>query len=177
MLARIVRIVGEVVDPLVVVAAPQQEVPPLPDDVQLVTDEQEGLGPLAGIAAGLRALEARADAAYVSSCDVPLLQPAFIRAVIDQLGTHDLAIPRDGKYHHPLAAVFRTRLLSLIDRLIAEEQLRPFFVVEQSDSRVIDVSELRQVDPQLDSLRNMNTPDDYDALQRRAADFKPSDQR
>ena len=47
----------------------------------------------------------RVEAAYASSCDVPLLQPAFVAAVIAALGDHDLAIPRDGQYHHPLAAI------------------------------------------------------------------------
>src|SRR5947207_12117554 len=78
LLPRVVRILGETVSPIVVVAAVDQELPPLPADVQVVRDEEKGRGPLQGLAAGLAALAGQADAAYASSCDVPLLKPAFI---------------------------------------------------------------------------------------------------
>ena len=74
MLSRVTRLLKQVVKPVVVVAAEAQDVPQLPSDVLLVHDEQEGLGPLGGLAAGLKCLEGRADAAYLSSCDVPLLR-------------------------------------------------------------------------------------------------------
>src|SRR5262245_40439806 len=71
MLPRVVRVLTEVVSPVVVVAAPDQEVPPLPASVHVVRDEERGRGPLEGLAAGLAALAGKADAAYLSSCDVP----------------------------------------------------------------------------------------------------------
>ncbi len=72
MLSRVTRVLRQAVEPIVVVAAQVEDVPRLPSDVLLVRDEEEGLGPLAGLAAGLKFLEGRADAAYLSSCDVPL---------------------------------------------------------------------------------------------------------
>src|SRR5262245_46114604 len=56
MLGRVVRLLGEVVSPLVVVAAPGQELPPLPPGVTVVRDPERGRGPLQGLAAGLPAL-------------------------------------------------------------------------------------------------------------------------
>ena len=56
MLARVVRVLREAVDPVVVVAAPDQDVPPLPPAVRIIRDEIEGKGPLGGLAAGLAAL-------------------------------------------------------------------------------------------------------------------------
>src|SRR5579871_3686754 len=69
MLQRVVRILSEVVSPVVVVAAQGQDIPHLPPAVEIARDEHEALGPLAGLAAGLDALGSRVDAAYVSSCD------------------------------------------------------------------------------------------------------------
>src|SRR3989442_10156398 len=77
MLPRVVRLLGEAVSPIVVVAAPEQDLPPLPDDVQIVRDEEKGRGPLQGLAAGLAALPSQIDAAVASSFDVPVLPPAF----------------------------------------------------------------------------------------------------
>jgi molybdopterin-guanine dinucleotide biosynthesis protein A len=161
LLGRVVRIVGEVVSPVVVVAAVSQELPVLPRETIVARDEVEGLGPLAGLAAGLTALRDRAEAAYVSSCDVPLLKPAFIRATISALGTHEMAIPREREYHHALAGVYRTTLTERARLLVDAGRLRPYFLLEESDARLLDVSELRAADPQLESLRNVNTPEDY----------------
>src|SRR5258708_26726058 len=114
MLQRVVRILSGVVSPVVVVASQGQDVPGLPADVEFACDEQEALGPLAGLAAGLAALGDQVDAVYASSCDVPLLKAEFVDYVIAALDDYDLAIPRDGQYHHPLAAVYRSRLLPTI---------------------------------------------------------------
>ena len=166
LLQRVVRILGEVVSPVVVVAAPDQEVPPLPDDVRVFRDDQEGRGPLAGLAVGLEALDGEVDAAYVSACDVPLLQPQFVRAIIERLGSHELAIPREDRFHHPLAAVYRTSLAGRVRDLLAADRLRPFFLLEESDAALIDVDQLRSLDPELQSLRNLNTPEEYAAALR-----------
>src|SRR3954449_10523799 len=66
MLQRVVRILGGIVSPIVVVAAPGQELPPLPPDVIVTCDEREARGPLEGLRAGLKALPATVEAAYVT---------------------------------------------------------------------------------------------------------------
>ena len=53
MLERVVRLVGTVARPIVVVAAPDQELPALAADVAVVRDPVAGRGPLQGLAAGL----------------------------------------------------------------------------------------------------------------------------
>src|SRR5437588_2934689 len=57
MLPRVVRLLNEVVSPIIVVAAPEQDVPPLPEGINIVRDEESGRGPLEGLAAGLTALQ------------------------------------------------------------------------------------------------------------------------
>lgn len=168
MLQRVVRILGSVVSPIVVVAAEGQELPLLPADVQVARDEHEALGPLAGLAAGLAALRGKAEAAYASSCDVPLLKPEFVQFVLAALGKHDMVIPRDGRFHHPLAAVYRVGVEQAVRELLAANRLRPFFLLEKVQARELEIAELRAVDPELDSLRNTNTPEEYLAALRDA---------
>ena len=72
LLLHVVRVLRGVVEPVVVVAAAGQDVPPLPDDVELVRDEHPDRGPLAGLMSGLAALEGRAAAAYASQLDAAL---------------------------------------------------------------------------------------------------------
>src|SRR4051794_29573927 len=78
MLQGVVRLVGEAVGPIVVVAAPGQDCPPLPDGVTIVRDPVSGRGPLQGIAAGLAALPDSVELAYASATDVPFLRPAWV---------------------------------------------------------------------------------------------------
>src|SRR5262245_59514400 len=93
LLQRMVRILSDVVEPIVVVAAPDQSLPALPEHVQIARDESEFLGPLNGLATGLASLGDEVPVAYLSSCDVPFLRPAFVRRVIESLGDADICMP------------------------------------------------------------------------------------
>lgn len=172
MLGRIVRLLSEVVHPIVVVAAPGQTIPALPSGVLMTRDEKEGLGPLSGLAAGLAALPSGVDAAYVTGCDVPLLEAAFVRQMIDKLGENDIAVPVDGEFHHPLASVYRIRVLPVVRALLAADRLRPFYLFERVKTRRVPVADLKQVDPNLQTLMNLNYPADYLAALRLAR-FEP----
>jgi molybdopterin-guanine dinucleotide biosynthesis protein A len=163
MVARVARLLGEAVSPLVVVGSPGQEVPALPPGVAVVHDEEKGRGPLQGLAAGLAALEGRAEAAYVSSCDVPFLRPAFIRRLIELLEDFSICVPHVGDYHHSLAAVYRLSVREMVDRLLAENRLRPFFLFEAVPTRIVEASELVDADPDFQTLRNLNTLEEYEA--------------
>jgi molybdopterin-guanine dinucleotide biosynthesis protein A len=166
MLPRVVRLLGEVVNPVVVVAAPEQDVPPLPAGVRVVRDGERDRGPLQGLAAGLSSLEGATDCVYLTSCDVPFLQPAFIRRLVQLLDEHHICVPRVGEFHHPLAAVYRLDVLPVVNRLLAEDRLRPFFLFQQVPTRVVEAAELSDVDPTFQTLRNLNTPEDYEAALR-----------
>ena len=161
MLQRVVRLLSQVVQPIVVVAAPGQELPPLPADVLVTRDEHEGRGPLEGLLAGLTAVAPYASCAYATSCDVPLLVPDFVSAMIARLGGAEIAVPVEGQFPHPLAAVYRTTVLPPIHELLAADQLRPAFLYVRVATHRVPADELRCVDPQLTTLRNLNRPDDY----------------
>lgn len=164
MLQHVVGIVAQVVQPVVVVRAPEMELPELPKDVLIAEDADPGLGPLAGLSTGLEALKDRCDAAFATACDVPLLKPAVIRRLIEAGGDCDVAVYRDGRHYHPLAAVYSTALLPRIRQHIAEGRLRLFDLILEARPRAIDVSDVRHLDPNGDSFRNANTPEEYEAL-------------
>lgn len=172
MLQRVVRLLGSVVQPIAVVAAREQELPPLPEGVLIARDERSGRGPLEGLLAGLAAIDPHAQAAYATSCDVPLLVPAFVRAMIGSLGAAEIAVPVEGDFPHPLAAVYRTSVLPHIRELLVADRLRPAFLFERVATRRVPAAELQGVDPDLSTLKNLNRPEDYRAALR-AAGFTP----
>ncbi len=162
MLQRVVRLVGEVAGPIVVVAAPGQDLPPLPIGVAIVRDPVSDRGPLQGLAAGLAALPGGVVLAYATATDVPFLRPDWIRRLVSLIGDHDLAIPDIGGYLHPLAALYRReRILPAVEALLLEGRLRPVFLLEVAQARVVDGDAMRPADPDLATLRNLNDPDDY----------------
>lgn len=170
LLRRVTGIVARSLDgPVIVVSAPGQALPALDGAVEVVTDDREGRGPVQGIAAGLAAIGDRAEIAYVSSTDVPLLHPAFVRAVVGSLDdTVDVVLPEVGGFRQPLSAVYRVDLLGAINDLIAADRMRPAFLFERS--RVLRLSEadllnnraLNLLDPDLRSVSNLNEPADYE---------------
>jgi molybdopterin-guanine dinucleotide biosynthesis protein A len=166
MLLRVVRILSQVVRPIVVVAAPDQEVPPLPEDVILTRDDRPNDGPLRGIACGLERLQGLADAAYVSSCDVPLLKPEFVRELVMRLDDYETIVPEEDGFLHPLAAVYRTHLAAIAREMLDAGSGPLVALIERSRGLRVGVDELRSADPDLGSLRNLNTPEEYDAASK-----------
>jgi molybdopterin-guanine dinucleotide biosynthesis protein A len=167
MLQRVVRLVREAVQDIVVVAAPGQELPELPGEVTIVRDVVSGRGPLQGLAAGLAALPSAIEFAYASGTDVPLLQPSWIETLARLIGDHDLAIPFVEGYHHPLAALYRrSTVLPAVESLLQADRLRPVYLMEAVRTRIVEAEELRAADPELKTLRNLNTPEDYEGSLR-----------
>jgi molybdopterin-guanine dinucleotide biosynthesis protein A len=163
-----VRLVSAAVpaDRLVCVTAPGQNLPQLPSAVRIAFDPVAHAGPLAGLATGLAAIEHEADAAFVTGCDMPLLQPAFVARMFEVLADHQIAAPHDGKRWHPLAAVYRTDLRPQIETLLTTGHRSLVALLESCDILRIQTTDLSDVDPGLGSLRACNTQAEYEnALQ------------
>jgi molybdopterin-guanine dinucleotide biosynthesis protein A len=92
---------------------------------------------------------------------VPLLVPGFVDHLFGLLGDHQIAVPQDEEYFHPLSAVYRVSVLSEIENLLRANRRRPFFLFEAVDTLAIPTTKLRSVDPELLTLLNLNCPADY----------------
>jgi molybdenum cofactor guanylyltransferase len=164
--------------PVVVVRAVGQDLPELPEGTLIADDPREGKGPVQGIAAGLAALTGHADVAFVCSTDMPFLHPAFIRRVLrvlEESEATDVALPVARGYKQPLAAAYRVSLAETAERLVKEDRLRPAFLFDESQVETLDEAALKRdpvlaaLDPDLDSVLNVNTPADYAAARARPA--------
>lgn len=173
LLRRTLGVLARSVDgPLIVVRAAGQPLPELPARVDIVEDPEEGLGPLQGIAAGLTALAGRAQTAFVCSTDLPFLHPVFVRRVLKALTDDlDVVLPIARGYPQPLAAAYRVTLAPLIADLIVAGDRRPAFLFRHERCRTLRIDDaallkdpaLAAADPALDSVVNVNSPDDYRA--------------
>jgi molybdenum cofactor guanylyltransferase len=160
LLARVARAVAEAAGPVVVVAAQDQELPKIPTVHEVVRDDEEGRGPLVGLAAGLAALEGRADAVFVASCDMPFLTAAVVKDVLGRLTAGALcAAPRTDGHRHPLAAAYLVRpAIAATRELLAANELSLRALLDRLQAQVFDA------DPH--PLTNVNTPQQYTAALR-----------
>ena len=133
-----------------------QELPPLPG-AELVADAAPGRGPLEGIAAGMRALTGRCRCVFVSSTDLPLLHPEFVRSVARALDGYEVVTPVADGRSHPLAAVYRIEALSRVEKLLADDRRRATALLESAAAHRVDAAAL----PHPESLRNVNTQQEY----------------
>jgi len=177
LLRRVGGIVGRAVDgPVICVRAPRQELPRLPQRFEVVDDEEVGRGPLGGIAVGLAALAGRSEVAYVSSTDVPMLHPAFVRRVVAEVNDDlDVCVPYVRGFRQPLAAAYRVELAARVQKLLDADRLRPSFLLEEcrwsklDERRILSDPDVARCDPGLDSVTNLNEPSDYEAARARPA--------
>jgi len=157
------------VDECVVVARGGQRVPGAFD---VVRDPPGGEGPLAGIVAGLA--HVRAERVFVTACDAPLLVPAVIDRLFALSADVDVVVPRVGRHHMVLTAVYARSLLPSAEALLAAGRLRPFYLLEHARTHIVGEDDLRDIDPDLDSLRDCDTPEAYEDALVRAGFAAPS---
>lgn len=175
LLGRVVRIVSAVAAPVVIVGARGQEFAGLPAGVLTAEDAVSDRGPLAGIAAGLAALEGQADVAFIAGCDAPFLRTEFITGLLSMLAEHDAVVPRIEGRWHPLAAIYALSVRAAAEARLAAGQFKLQDFVAAIDARPVDEEALRAIDPTLGSLQNVNAPEEYQAALRSAGFSAESD--
>ena len=86
-----------------------------------------------------------------------------------------MALPVARGSPQPLAAAYRVTLAPVAALLVEEKRLRPTFLFEQVQVTRLDEAALRAdpvlaaLDPDLDSVVNVNSPDDYTGARARPA--------
>ncbi|ORB83233.1 molybdenum cofactor guanylyltransferase [Mycobacterium kansasii] len=146
----VVGVVGQRCEPVIVMAAPGQPLPPL--QATVLRDEVRGLGPLPATGRGLRAAAAAgARFAFVCAVDMPLLTVELIDDLVRRAvqTNAEVVLPWDGRSHY-LAAVYRTELADRVDALVAAGERKMSAFVDACDAQ-------RIVMPDSGSLSNVNT--------------------
>ena len=170
LLQLICRIVQPEVSRILIVAAVDQQIPQSETNIQVLRDEIPDGGPLAGIAQALTYLQTIDDppvAAFVTSCDVPLLKPELISQLRNQLTEEfDAVVVRDSNFAHPLCAIYRITASATAARLIASGQRRAAALPDNLRTCWLSLDAIRIFDPDLESFMNCNTPDDFEQAKR-----------
>jgi molybdopterin-guanine dinucleotide biosynthesis protein A len=170
LLARVVERVRPWAHDIVLVAAPGQDLPPLDDEavgdtlppLTVVRDEQPGEGPLPALALGLGA--AAAPWAVALGCDAPLVRAGILERLAEERAADlDAVIPSWGGRPQPLVALYRRTLGPRLATLVAAGERRLHAIVTLPRVRLVVAEALRALDPEGESFRSVNTPDEYAA--------------
>jgi molybdopterin-guanine dinucleotide biosynthesis protein A len=81
--------------------------------------------------------------------------------MLDLARGYDIAVMEIDGFAHPLSAVYRRATLPQVESLLAGDRLRPLFLFEAVRTRRVAPAEMTS-DPDLLTLRNLNTREDYE---------------
>jgi molybdenum cofactor guanylyltransferase len=170
LLAHTVDVVARLCGDVVVVLNDPQAWQALP--ARLVPDSYPDGGALGGICAGLAVTMSRY--ALVLACDMPLLNPELLGAMLARPRDYDLLVPRtlapgtarNALGVEPLHAIYSTACLAPMRATLesGQRQITAFF----HDVRVayVEPDEIRRYDPTGRSFANLNTPAQLAAIER-----------
>ena len=130
------------------------------------TDILPDMGALGGLHAGLS--YAANSTVICVGCDMPLLRPNLLSHLVTLLEDYDAVVPcvqavdRPTPIFQTLSAVYSKRCLSVIDEMLAVDELRVHALYDRIDARIVQPHEWQAFDPQGLSFFNINTPEDFE---------------
>ena len=183
LLQRVCRLTLRAANPLVVVAAQEQQLPELPHNVRVVRDLFPDEGPVGGLLTGLRSLQATAESwsdtyFWVGSCDAPFVNELVIRHLYEQLvstsaadAVDAIAVEHEGMLN-PMAAVYRSSILPIAEQLFATGERRAMSILKRASVQTVPGSSLKPFDAELLFLRNVNTVAELQEARKLLADSR-----
>ena len=154
---------------IIIVTAREQSFPQFTGypKLRIVTDTYPGKGPLGGIYTGLAASDSSHN--LVVACDMPLLNQALLRYMIQVSANFDLVVPRLDDMVEPLHAIYSRDCLAPIRGLLKEGNLRVSELFPLVRVRYVEAEEINRFDPRHLSFFNINTEADLEMARELAA--------
>ena len=147
---------------IIIVTATKQSLPQFIDSPRrrVVADTYPGKGPLGGIYTGLVA----SDSFYnlVVACDMPFLNQALLRYMLQLSDNFDLVVPRVDNLVEPLHAVYSKNCLAPIEHMIKQGKLSVYELLSLVRVRYVEAEEIDRFDPEHLSFFNINTKADLE---------------
>ncbi len=140
--------------------------------VPVIQDIWPDCGPLGGIHTALTS--ARSEYVFCVACDMPSLHPPLIRLMQRRVIGCDALVPRTADGFHPLHAIYATRCIGEIEKLLQQRIAKVSALFPHIKAKFLTESEMRNVDPELSSLLNLNTQKELEAFKKKFYAHAPS---
>lgn len=177
LLEKIVSCVSSLTSDIIIVTAKGQAKPQFIDysKLKIVADIYPNKGPLGGIYTGL----ATSTSFYnlVVASDMPFLNQALLRYMIQASANFDLVVPRVGNLVEPLHAVYTKSCLAPMEHMIKQGKLRVDQLFGLVSIRYVEAEEIERFDPEHLSFFNINTEADLEIARKLARGAMSDDKR
>lgn len=173
LLDHVVNQLAPLCDPIVLATSTEVALPELSRPVIVQSDEASYQGPLSGLITGFQGVPATCDSAVVVACDLPFLSTAVVERLVSlwaQTPT-DALICSEGDRWHPLLGVYRRTVVTCANDLLRQGQRRMLDLFPRITTAMVTPEQLRDLDPGLLCLRNINSPADYEAALERQSEL------
>jgi molybdopterin-guanine dinucleotide biosynthesis protein A len=129
----------------------------------VVSDVIANAGSLGGVYTAVQ--QGDADRTLCVACDMPFINPTLLNYLLALSSKADAVVPMVAGTAHALHAVYRQTCLSAMRAQIMRGDLAIHRLFSQVDAHFIDEDMLRLLDPDLQSLVNVNTPQELAVYQ------------
>lgn len=130
------------------------------ENCKIVQDIYKDCGPMGGIHAGLN--KAENEKVIIVACDMPFMRAEFFERLLCEMeDVTDVIIPVVEGRIHPLAAVYKKRILPVVEAQIQSGNYRLRHILDQVNTKYVDVSDNAEM---VEMLRNINNIDEYQEL-------------
>src|SRR3989339_348634 len=130
-------------------------------DMTIVTDIIPSRCALAGLHAGL--FYASYPYVYATACDTPFLRQSVVEHIVGKIEKgYDVIVPRTDDGLETLSAAYSKECIPLIEENLKKDiyMIKNFF--RPGRVKEIPITELRPLDPELQFIFNVNTPEDLE---------------
>lgn len=138
----------------ILVAVGRQRSLSLPPGAVVVEDRYPGLGPLAGLHAGL--LAASNPACFVVACDMPFLAPALAHELL-RLETATVKVCLRHGFIEPFPGVYAKDILPALERRLIQGELGVQKLIRAIPYAFVPEEDVVRLDPEGRSFVNINT--------------------
>lgn len=128
-------------------------------DIKVASDDVPYLGPLGGLAAGLRMSKNSFN--FIVAFDMPFISEKLIRYMASVSTGYDIVVPKVSGGYEPLFAFYSSNCLTHIERRLREGDRRVISVFEDVNVREVGLDEIKRFDKDQRTFMNINTLDDY----------------
>jgi molybdopterin-guanine dinucleotide biosynthesis protein A len=121
-----------------------------------------GKGALGGLYTGL--FHSSNYHAFCSACDMPFLNPRVIKYMGKERDEYDVIVPKTHDGLHPLHAIYSKKCLNPMSQSLDRNDLKIVNFFQQVRVRYIEEMEIREFDPDMRSVINVNTAEEMEAV-------------
>lgn len=135
-------------------------------NLPMVEDKYKGLGPLAGIHAGLEASQTNSN--LVTACDMPFISTEIGTYLLEQLTDQQVVVPEIFGQLHPLFAAYHKSAKDVFSKELEMGELRVRKAFKELYVKIVTEKDLRAEGFRIkdSDFFNMNYPEEYEMAKK-----------